>query len=74
MEPHFTYHGAAKRVGRSTRTIKRWRRNGMPMTLDAEGRRIVAESILLDTYRAHLAAWPTHQYRLRARRQVATND
>lgn len=72
MEPHFTYRGAAKRVGRSIITIKRWRRNGMPMSFDAEGRRIVAESTLLATFRACLAADPIHQARLRVKLATAT--
>jgi len=62
----YTYRGAAKRVGRSVRTIQRWRISGMPMEFDEHGRRVVCESVLLAEYRRRLEAWPTHQYRLRA--------
>lgn len=60
------YRQAAARVHRSTRTIKRWRRDGMPMSYDATGRRIVKEQTLLTELRRRLAADPVHQQRLRA--------
>lgn len=47
MAEYLTYREAASRVRRSTRTIKRWRRSGMPMTFDRRGRRVVAEGTLL---------------------------
>lgn len=61
-----TYRGAAARVNRSIRTIKRWRREGMPMTWDTTGRRIVQEQTLLAEYRRRLQADPVHQQRIRA--------
>lgn len=61
-----TYRDAAKRVHRSTRAIKRWRANGMPMTFDTSGRRIVDEQVLLAWFRARLQADPVHQARMRA--------
>lgn len=60
-----TYREAARRVGRSIRTIKRWRKGGMPMGWD-HGRRVVDEPTLLAWYRARLTADPVHQQRLRA--------
>lgn len=59
-----TYREAARRVGRSVRTIKRWRRAGMPMRLE-NGFRQVRLDILQTWYRRKLKAWPTHQYRMR---------
>lgn len=59
-----TYRQAAKRVRRSTRTIKRWRRAGMPMQWE-DGRRVVDEDTLLAWWRARLQADPVHQLRLR---------
>lgn len=67
-----TYVEAARRVRRSVRTIKRWRRAGMPMGW-SNGFRVVEEDVLLAWWRARLDAWPTHQYRLRAA-QRARND
>lgn len=66
---HLTYRDAARRVRRSVRTIKRWRRGGMPMTFDAEGRRVVELGALLAWWRARMSADPVHQQRLR--RQLA---
>ncbi len=60
-----TYREAAARVGRSHRTIKRWRREGMPMSYDTLGRRLVEESTLLREYRKRLARDPVHQQRIR---------
>ncbi|GAA4762477.1 hypothetical protein [Microbacterium gilvum] len=64
-----TYRQAAARVDRSRRTIRRWRLNGMPMTYDAHGRRVVAEEVLLAWYRARLIADPIHQARMKARQK-----
>lgn len=61
-----TYREAAARVNRSVRTIKRWRRDGMPMNFDHYGRRVVTERILLTEYRRRLASDPVHQQRIRA--------
>ncbi len=65
-EEWFTYGEAAKRVGRSVRTIKQWRREGMQMATDAHGRRLVSRTVLLAEYRRRLRAWPIHQQRRRA--------
>lgn len=62
-EEWFTYRGAARRVGRSVRTIKQWRREGMPMQHDQDGRRIVNRTDLLAEYRRRLRNWPIHQQR-----------
>lgn len=59
-----TYREAARRVHRSIRTIKRWRRAGMPMGWD-RGRRVVDEAVLLAWWRARMSADPVHQLRLR---------
>lgn len=59
-----TYRQAARRVRRSVRTIKRWRRAGMPMGWD-HGRRVVDETVLLAWWRARMQADPVHQQRLR---------
>lgn len=62
-----TYREAARRVHRSTDTIRRWKRRGMPMRFDALGRRVVDEKVLLSWFRERLKADPVHQARLRAR-------
>lgn len=74
MNEWLTYKQAAKRVGRSVRTVKRWRRSGMPMTFNSAGERIVQEPVLLAWWRERLDAWPTHQYRLRALRNTPKNE
>ena len=48
MAEYLTYREAARRVRRSVRTIKRWRRAGLPMSFDEQGRRVVDERTLLD--------------------------
>lgn len=65
VEVWLTYRGAADRAGRSVRSIKQWRKDGMPMGWDDRGRRIVREDILLAELRRRLDANPAHQYRLR---------
>jgi phage terminase Nu1 subunit (DNA packaging protein) len=60
-----TYRQAARRVGRSVRTVKRWRHDGMPVSADYSGRVWVREDILLAWWRDRLDADPAHQYRLR---------
>ena len=65
----FDYVSAARRVHRTDRTIKRWRREGMPMSW-RNGMRIVREDVLLATYRQRLKNSPVHQYRLRALRRA----
>ena len=59
-----TYRQAARRVHRSIRTIRRWKRNGMP-TILREGVRYVDEETLLAHWRARMQADPIHQQRLR---------
>lgn len=69
-----TYPEAARAVRRSTRTIKRWRRSGMPMTWETRGGqrvRVVTEDALYAWLRDRLDANPVHQYRLRRRRAQA---
>lgn len=65
-ERWLTYRGAAVRVGRSVRTIKRWVRDGLSAGWDDEGRRIIREDVLLGELRRRMEAWPPHQYRIRA--------
>ncbi|MBY6061613.1 WhiB family transcriptional regulator [Microbacterium esteraromaticum] len=64
-----TYVEAAKRVKSSTRTVKRWHREGMAMewrTDDVGQRfRVVEESVLLSWWRDRLKASPVHFYRMR---------
>lgn len=45
--PWYTYREASQRVGRAVITIQRWRRHGMPMSWDSQGRRIVDHHTLL---------------------------
>lgn len=61
----YTYRGAAVRVDRSTRSIKRWVREGLSAGWDEEGRRIIREDQLLAELRRRLAADPVHQQRVR---------
>lgn len=66
MTRWLTYREAARRVRRHPITIKRWRRQGMPMTFDKHGRRIVNEQTLLAWWRDRLNNDPVHQARIRA--------
>ncbi|OZB85377.1 MAG: hypothetical protein B7X32_03535 [Microbacterium sp. 13-71-7] len=63
MGEPLTYFQAARRVRRSVRTIKRWRRNGMPMGW-ADGHRVVDEPVLLAWWRDRMSADPVHQLRI----------
>ncbi|MGN7968154.1 hypothetical protein [Microbacterium sp. 22296] len=68
-EKWHTYKTAAKRVGRTEKTIANWRRWGMPMewhVIDGQRTRVVREDVLLKHFRLHLAQSPAHQYRMRA--------
>lgn len=67
------YREAARRVRRSVRTIKRWRRNGMSMGWQ-HGHRVVEEGVLLAWWRARLTADPVHQQRLRARMREGPDE
>lgn len=49
--PWYTYREASVRVNRALVTVKRWRRHGMPMTWDPQGRRIVDHHTLLQWLR-----------------------
>lgn len=60
-----TYREAAVRVDRSVRSIKQWRKDGMSMGWDDQGRRIVREEVLLAELRRRLLANPAHQFRIR---------
>lgn len=60
----FTYRQAARRVGRTTATVKRWRRDGMRMGWDVQGGqlvRVVDEEVLLTWLRGRLLADPTRR-------------
>lgn len=61
-----TYREAARRVRRSKDTVRRWRRQGMPMRFDDRGRRIVQEKVLLAWWRGRMKADPVYQARVRA--------
>lgn len=63
------YRQAAKRVRRSVRTIKRWRKAGLEMSVAPDGRRLVDESRLLEWWRDRMSADPVHQLRLRRSQQ-----
>jgi hypothetical protein len=71
-----TYRSAAKRVGRSVRTIRYWREWGMPMSwkvIGGQRTRVVREDVLLKHFRQHLKNSPVHQYRLRAQQRTIEN-
>lgn len=65
-----TYAEAARRVGRTDRNIRRWRREGMPMGWhvydDGQRCRVVDEEVLLAWWRDRMNNSPVHFYRLRA--------
>lgn len=66
--PQLTYREAARRVHRSIKTIKRWRRNGMPMgwaNIAGQRCRVVEETALLAWWRGRLKSDPVHQARIR---------
>lgn len=68
MAEHLTYREAAKVTRRSVVTIKRWRRNGMPMgweTRDGQRHRVVEENTLKQWWRERMTADPVWQARLR---------
>lgn len=69
MTVWLNYRQAAKRVRRSRNTIRRWKRQGMPMPIDDHGRRVVDEEVLLARWREALGRDPIHQARLRAKRR-----
>ena len=65
-EIYYTYKGAAKRTGKSTNTIRRWVREGMPHAVDLRGRVVIEHRTLMRWYREKMAANPVHQARGRA--------
>lgn len=64
---YYTYAAAAKRLGYSVGTIKKWRREGMPTARDAKGRVVIEHSVLLAEYRRRLAADPVRSTAARKR-------
>ena len=68
-----TYRQSARRVHRSIRTIRRWKRNGMPTILRG-GVRYVDEETLLTWWRARLQADPAHRWRMRAKLRHADEE
>lgn len=72
MAEQLTYREAAKVTRRSVVTIKRWRRNGMPMgweTRDGQRHRVVDERTLKKWWRDRMTADPVWQARLRKMRR-----
>lgn len=65
-----SYTGAARRIGRTDRNIRRWRQEGMPMSwcvgADNQRERVVDEEVLLKWWREKMKNSPAHHYRLRA--------
>ena len=66
-----SYAEAAKRVRSSEGTVRRWRRDGMPMgwrsNHTGQRYRVVEESVLLSWWRERMQARPVHFYRMRAK-------
>lgn len=64
-----SYAEAARRVKSSGRTVRNWRRQGMPMEwrVDEGGQRyrVVEESVLLSWWRKKMLASPVHFYKMR---------
>lgn len=74
-----TYREAAKRVGRSRRTIRYWRLQGMPMgwaVRNGQRVRVVEQTVLLKWWRQRLKNDPIVQQRIRAEkaREVAAQS
>ncbi|MEL5990732.1 WhiB family transcriptional regulator [Microbacterium phosphatis] len=65
------YTQAAARVKRDRNSIRRWGRQGMPMSwrtgADGNQERVVREDVLLEWFRGKLQASPVHFYRIRKR-------
>lgn len=68
-----TYREAARRVHRTVRTIRRWKKNGMP-TILRDGIRYVEEEALLAWWRARLQADPAHRWRMRKHTRHAERE
>lgn len=71
-ETYLTYRQAARRVHRTIRTIRRWKKNGMPTHL-ADGIRYVELETLLAWWRARLQSDPAHRWRMRKQARHAEN-
>lgn len=68
MDEWLSYREAAKLTGKSIVSIKRWRRNGMPMGWEIrEGQRyrVVRKAILQKWWRERMTADPVWQNKLR---------
>ncbi|MBP3977858.1 WhiB family transcriptional regulator [Microbacterium sp. BLY] len=73
-ERWYTYKQAAGRVRSSERTVRRWRRVGMPMSwelIDGQRTRVVREDVLLAWWRDAMDNSPVHQLRMRKRAKEA---
>lgn len=73
MGEQLSYREAAKKVHRSVLTIKRWRRNGMPMSWErrnGQNMRVVEKDTLLAWWRQRLTADPIHQAKMRRLRHA----
>lgn len=72
MAELLTYREAARATRRSVITIKRWRRNGMPMgweIREGQKHRVVDEAVLKKWWRERMTADPVWQHRLKKIRQ-----
>lgn len=74
MSTMLDYRQAARRVRRSVRTIKRWRKAGLDMEMARDGRRVVEESRLLEWWRDRMTADPVHQIRLRRTQEQSRKE
>ncbi|GGM41942.1 hypothetical protein GCM10010489_11200 [Microbacterium saperdae] len=80
MAEYLSYRESAKFLGKSVVTIKRWRRNGMPMlweVRDGQRYRVVEKQVLQAWWRQRLAADPVWRHVLRRRiaeREDASGD
>ena len=60
---------ASREIGRSRRTLMRWKKEGMPTALDGHGRILVRMDVAGEWKRKKLQGWPPHQYRMRRIRE-----
>lgn len=65
--PYLTTREAARRAGRSVRTIRRWHRAGLPALYSYTGN-LYREDHVLHWLRTKTLRNPVHQYRLRRAR------
>lgn len=76
MAEYLSYREAARLTHKSVISIKRWRRNGMPMgweIRDGQRYRVVEKKILQKWWRERMAADPVWQAKLRKQRN-STED